>query len=62
MAKFHFEDGADGKPQVVLPGAEKVSPADLAKRRANAPLQPAKPQKACDVGLFGDDAKQPDLF
>lgn len=58
---FHFEDGADGKPQAVLPGAERLSLNDLAKRRANAPLRARKQQKPCDVGLFGDDADQLDL-
>jgi len=56
-----YETGADGKPQAVLPGAEQVTQADLAQRRANAPLRPAKPQKACDVGLFSDEANQLDL-
>jgi hypothetical protein len=37
-------------------------PADLAKRLAQAPLQPAKEQKPCDLGLFSDDAKQVDLI
>jgi hypothetical protein len=58
MATFHFEPGADGKPQAVLPGAERES---LAKVRASAPMRPRKPQKACDVGLFSDDANQLDL-
>lgn len=35
--------------------------AELAKRKAAAPLKPAKPQAACDVGLFSDDAAQSDL-
>lgn len=58
MATFHFEPGADGKPQAVLPGAERES---LAKVRASAPMRPRKPQKACDHGLFSDDADQLDL-
>lgn len=58
---FHFEDGADGKPQAVLPGAERASLADVAKRRANAPLRPKAQQKACDIGLFSDEADQLDL-
>ena len=53
--------GADGKPQMVLPGAERISLADVAKRRANAPLVPKAPQKPCDVGLFSDEADQLDL-
>lgn len=31
------------------------------RRRAAAPLKPAKPQAPCDVGLFSDDARQIDL-
>lgn len=57
----HFDEGPDGKLQAVLPGAERVSLAAMAKRRANAPLRPAKPQKPCDVGLFSDEADQLDL-
>ncbi len=33
----------------------------LAKRRAREPLRPAKPQEACDIGLFSDDRHQLDL-
>ena len=58
---FHFEEGADGKPQAVLPGAERVDLSTLARRRANAPLRPKAQQKACDVGLFSDVAEQLDL-
>jgi hypothetical protein len=35
--------------------------ADLAQRKANAPLRPSVAQAACDVGLFGDEAAQLDL-
>lgn len=35
--------------------------AGLARRKAAAPLKPVKPQQACDVGLFSDDAMQSDL-
>ena len=59
--KFHFEPGADGKPQAVLPGAERVSEAQIARLRALGPMRPKKPQKACDVGLFSDEADQLDL-
>jgi hypothetical protein len=62
MATFHFEPGADGKPQAVLPGAERVTEADIARNRALASLKPAKPQKPCDHGLFSDDANQKELF
>lgn len=61
MATFHFEPGADGKPQAVLPGAERTTSAHIARIRALGPLRPKKPQKPCDVGLFSDDADQLDL-
>lgn len=46
--------------QRVLPGAGHDL-AELARRRASAPLKPSKPQAACDVGLFSDDSAQLDL-
>lgn len=33
----------------------------LLRIKAAAPIKPAKPQKACDIGLFSDDADQLDL-
>ncbi len=33
----------------------------VAERKWQAGLKPAKPQKACDIGLFSDDAAQLDL-
>ncbi len=62
MATFHFEPGADGKPQAVLPGAEQVTQADLAQQRADAALKPKKPQRPCDAGLFSDESQQKELF
>lgn len=62
MATFHFEPGADGKPQAVLPGAERVTDAAIAQARANAALKPKKPQRPCDAGLFSDTANQRELF
>jgi hypothetical protein len=47
--------------QHVLPGAERINPAGIAKRRASEPLRPTKPQLPCEFGLFGDDAAQLDL-
>lgn len=35
--------------------------AGLARKRASEPLQPSRPQAACDFGLFSDDAAQLDL-
>jgi hypothetical protein len=59
--RFHFEPGADGKPQAVLPGAERVSMAKIVATRALERMRPKKPQKACDVGLFSDESDQLDL-
>ena len=36
--------------------------AELARRKASAPLKPAKAQAPCDHGLFGDSAAQIDLM
>lgn len=60
--KYHFEDGADGKPQAVLPGAERVQTSTLAKLAAKAPLRPKAAQRPCDIGLFSDEADQADMF
>jgi hypothetical protein len=43
-----------------LPGIEPDIADDL-QRKGDAPLTPAKPQQACDLGLFGDGAAQLDL-
>jgi hypothetical protein len=43
-----------------LPGTAG-SNADLLKRKAAAPLRPARAQLACDAGLFGDEKNQLDL-
>lgn len=52
-------DWAMQYPGLVRPLA--VDQAEIARRRAAAPLKPAKPQQACDVGLFSDVATQTDL-
>lgn len=64
--RFHFDPrtldpGPDGKSQTVLEGAERISLAEVARRRAAKPLTPHAPQQPCDVGLFSDDARQLDL-
>ena len=48
--------------QRVIPGAEKVSDAEIAKRRAREPLKPKVGQKPADEGLFGDGATQTDII
>ena len=47
--------------QHVIPGAEKVSDAEVAKRKAGQPLKPKLGQKPANEGLFGDEANQTDL-
>jgi hypothetical protein len=47
--------------QHVIPGAEKISYAALANRKAEAPLNPKVGQKPADEGLFGDRANQTDF-
>lgn len=56
------ETGADNKPQMVMPGAEKASDGTMAKRAAAAPLKPKVAQKQADDGLFGGGHKQTDLL
>jgi hypothetical protein len=58
---FASEPGAEGKPQLVIPGTERISSGELAQRRANQPLRPRVAQ-AEPGGLFGrEQAKQTDL-
>jgi hypothetical protein len=47
--------------QIDLPGCEQ-RPGQTLQRRANAPLMPAAPQSPCDVGLFGDQTRQEELW
>lgn len=49
------------KDQLILPGADRVSDAEIAKRRAKQPLKPKAAQKPTDEGLFSDESKQTDL-
>lgn len=57
------DSGADGKPQLVIPGAERIGSGQLAQRLADAPLRPDAPQKLqMGEGLFGDGHLQDDFF
>jgi hypothetical protein len=50
------EPGADGRPQTVIPGAEKISDKELAERRAQAPKRSNKPQQTADgLPLFAGE-------
>jgi hypothetical protein len=52
----------EAEGQTGLPGAERISEAELAQRRANEALKPTVAQKPMDVGLFGDEKGQKELF
>ena len=55
------EKGADNKPQLVIPGAEQDKKGAL-QNAAKAPLKANAPQKGMDVGLFGSERDQTDMF
>lgn len=49
--------------QSLVPGVAPISTAQRLALRAAAPLEPAKPQRPCDLGLFDLNARnQLDLF
>jgi hypothetical protein len=54
------EREAEGQQQI--PGADRITQAELVQRRANEPLKPSVEQKPMDVGLFGDEKDQRELF
>ena len=56
------EPGAEGRPQLVIPGAGRASDATMAQRGADAPMRPTAPQKGMETGLFGDSMNQRDMF
>jgi hypothetical protein len=43
--------------QYIIPGAEHDAGASLARKRIAEPLRPAKPQAACNIGLFDTDTR-----
>jgi hypothetical protein len=47
--------------QFVFPGAERITTAELARRRIAEPLRARKEQKPADFGLFGAPEKQADI-
>jgi hypothetical protein len=55
------EAGADNKPQLVIPGAERASDATMAQRGADTALKPKVAQKE-PGGLFSDERDQGDLL
>lgn len=44
-------------PGAMLPGMGRPDIGGMLQRRMNARLQPDTAQKACDVGLFGEEAR-----
>ncbi len=49
--------------QTLVPGVAPIGLADRLAARAAAPLEPKKPQRPCDLGLFDLNARnQLDLF
>lgn len=50
-------------PQTLVPGVVPIRALDRLTARAAAPLEPKKPQRPCDLGLFDLNARnQLDLF
>ncbi len=56
------EPGAEGKPQGVIPGAEKITDAALAQKKADEKLKPKKPQAEGVGGMFDEAQTAPQLF
>lgn len=49
--------------QCLVPGVAPIGARDRLQLRADAPLMPSRPQRACDLGLFDLAARdQLDLF
>ncbi len=55
------EAGAEGKPQLVIPGAEQIGQGQHAQMLSDKPLKGKGPQKEAG-GLFGDSMNQSDLL
>ena len=55
------EPGAEGKPQLVIPGAERDVRGAM-QNAAKAPLKSKSPQKGMDIGMFGSERDQTDIF
>lgn len=55
------EPGAEGKPQTIIPGAERIGQKEQAERAADKPLRAAKPQREAG-GMFDQANTAPQLF
>jgi hypothetical protein len=51
------EPGADGLPQLVIPGAERASPVSMLIHHMAQPKRSTKPQRPVDQGLFDTEAR-----
>jgi hypothetical protein len=50
-------------PQTLVPGVAPITPHDRLAIRANAPMEPRKPQRPADHGLFDTNARnQVEMF
>jgi hypothetical protein len=47
-----YEPGAEGLPQAVIPGAERITDKTLAERRMQEPKRATRHQAPADHGLF----------
>ena len=53
---FETEATAVGN-QTLVPGVAPITPRDRLAMRANAPMEPRKPQRPADHGLFDTNAR-----
>ena len=53
---FETEATAIGN-QTLVPGVTPITPRDRLAMRANAPLEPKRPQRPADHGLFDTNAR-----
>jgi hypothetical protein len=60
MSQWKISYGSTVIGQTSIPGTGP-DVGGMLQRKADARLQPRKPQQACDIGLFSDDAAQLDL-
>jgi hypothetical protein len=57
------DEGAEGMPQLVIPGAERIPDREIAERRMCGAMQAKARQRPADHGLFDIGARdQGDLF
>jgi hypothetical protein len=60
LSRTKTENTTAGEQHVI--GAEKISGAEVAKRKARQPLKPQVAQKPADHDLFSDESKQIDFI